>query len=265
MTEASTWWSTTGTGDGPSGGYTRDQHFAFWRRLFVGDNYASQGPLKGYLGELAVTAGTGKVTVAPGGAIVYGIPYANDANVDVTIPTPTSATRIDRIVLRASWSAQTVRITRIAGTEGGGAPSITQTPGTTYDVKLAQVSVTPGGVITVTDERQYCRFATEVATENLADAAVTYDKLGLGSVTNRGNVKQRVEGGFSAVAQGGSTINFSAAFGSAPAVVAVAQDTSQCKVAVISSRTTTGFTVRVYNTSGSDVGGNIYWLAIGQD
>jgi len=73
----------------------------------------------------------------------------------VVIPSPTVSTRIDRIVLRKSWVAQTVRITRIEGIEGGGAPALTQTDGTTWDIPLYQVSITTGGNITLTDERVY--------------------------------------------------------------------------------------------------------------
>jgi len=181
MGEFSLFWPTGTTGDGAST-YADSQLFAWLRRTFNGDNYAAQGPLVGYSGELAVTPGTGKVTIATGAAYVYGIPYELDASLDVTIPTPVANTRIDRIVLRASWTAKTVRVTRIAGTEGAGVPAITQNPGSLYDVPLAQVSVTTGGVITVTDERQFCRFATEVATENIADGAITAAKIGGGAV-----------------------------------------------------------------------------------
>jgi hypothetical protein len=98
------------------------------------------------------------VAVNTGAALVYGFYYFNDASVNVNIPTPASATRIDRIVLRASWSAQTVRITRIAGSEGSGsAPAMTQTANTTWDIPLANVSITTGGVIAVTDQRTYVK------------------------------------------------------------------------------------------------------------
>ena len=182
MSESSIFWPTGTVGDGAST-YTDTQLFAWLRRTINSDNYASQGPLVGYGGELAVTGAAGSVNIATGAAYVYGIPYESDAVVNVAIPTPTTSTRIDRIVLRANWTAKTVRITRIAGTEGAGAPAITQTPGSIYDVKLAQVSITTGGVITVTDERQFCHYATRMATENLDDAAVTTAKIADGAVT----------------------------------------------------------------------------------
>ena len=56
------------------------------------------------------------------------------------------------MVLRAGYVAKTV-IALLAGAEGGAAPALTQTDGTTWEYSLAQVSITTGGVITLTDER----------------------------------------------------------------------------------------------------------------
>lgn len=111
-----------------------------------------------FLDELAKFVATGSaspVAIGTGRALVYGTWYENDAGVNVVIPTPAASTRIDRIVARKSWAAQTVRITRIAGTEGAGAPAITQVAGTTWDMPICQVSITTGGVITITDERDF--------------------------------------------------------------------------------------------------------------
>lgn len=105
--------------------------------------------------NLAVTSvGTSPVSVDTGAAICWGTWYKNTASVNIAIPTPGGATRIDRIVLRKSWSAQTVRAVRVAGTEGGGAPALTQTIGSTWEIPLAQVSITTGGTITITDQRE---------------------------------------------------------------------------------------------------------------
>jgi predicted phage gp36 major capsid-like protein len=80
------------------------------------------GIIAGVGGELAVSGTASPLTVASGAAFVNGKFYRNTASVSVAVPTPTSATRIDRIVLRADYTAQTVRITRLAGTEGSGSP-----------------------------------------------------------------------------------------------------------------------------------------------
>jgi hypothetical protein len=156
MSESSFGWTTSNVGDGPSGGYSSATYTTFQREMFT-TNPAAESVLYGIGGSLGVTGASSPVSVASGDAIVYGYPYRSDAATSVTIPTPTSATRIDRIVLRAVWSTQTVRITRIAGTEGGGTPALTQTANTTWDVPLANVSITTGGVITVSDQRTFVK------------------------------------------------------------------------------------------------------------
>jgi hypothetical protein len=187
MGESSRFWSTTGTGDGTGSGYTADNMFEVWRALFAGRNSTNlAGVVPDYQNKLAVSGTSSPVAVATGAAVVYGIPYFNTASVNVTVPTPATATRIDRIVLRASWSAQTVRITRVAGVEGGGAPSLTQSAGVTWDMPLATVQVTTGGVVTIADEREYVALVPDggIATAKLADLAVTTAKIADGAVTS---------------------------------------------------------------------------------
>lgn len=127
-------------------------------KMFI-TNPATEGVLYGVGNNLATAGASSPVAVNTGSALVYGIWYENDASVNVTIPTPASNPRIDRVVLRASWSAQTVRITRIAGTEAASptAPALTQTANTTWDIPLYQVRITTGGAITLTDERAYVK------------------------------------------------------------------------------------------------------------
>lgn len=176
MTEQSGFWDSTGTGDGAVGGYTETQLYQHLEALFLRTK-ASECVLKNFLNALAVTGATSPVAINTGAAVVAGFWYINDASVNIAIPTPAVSTRIDRIILRVSWSAQTVRLVRLAGTEGGAAPTLTQTLNTTYEVSLAQVSITTGGAITLTDERQYAKFNTEVDTNTLADDAVTFAKM----------------------------------------------------------------------------------------
>ena len=157
MAESSRFWTTNGTGDGTGSGYTTANWAEFVRQTMT-TSPASEGVLYGILNSLAVSGTSSPVSIASGSAIGYGYFYTNDSAATQAIATPTTATRIDRIVLRASWAAQTVRITRIAGTEGSGsAPAMTQTAGTTWDIPLATVSITTGGVITVTDARTFCK------------------------------------------------------------------------------------------------------------
>lgn len=144
MAEYSRPWSGTTPGD--AGPYS-DEHWAeIWSRMWV-ENRATQGIVQGVMNSLAVTGSVSPIAVDTGAAMVDGNYYANNTSVSVSIPTPTSAARVDLIVLRKSWSAQTVRITRIAGTEGSSAPNPVQVDGVTWDIPLAEVQIETDGSI----------------------------------------------------------------------------------------------------------------------
>ncbi len=126
--------------------------------LSVRGDVATQGPVRGILDELEVTGTSSPVSVASGWAWVKGKLYINTSAKSITVPTPTGATRIDRIVLRLDFTASpmTCEAVRLAGTEGSGTPpALTQVDGTRWEISLAQVSITTGGVITVTSERAF--------------------------------------------------------------------------------------------------------------
>lgn len=155
MAQTSGFWTTSGAGSGDQvAGYTQ-AHFskALGITAAVG---RKDGVAAGYLNGLALTSTTNQVTVGTGGALVDGKWYENTASVDTTIVSSgAGTTRIDRIILQADWSAFTVRIVRLAGTDAASptAPALTQTSGTTYEVSLCQVLVNSAGAVTVTDER----------------------------------------------------------------------------------------------------------------
>lgn len=153
MAEISWYWGGSSTGDAANAPYDDDEFSDIWRKLFQLDR-TTMGYISGYLSELALaTPDNLTVRVASGAALVDGKLYENDSNFDISIPTPSGSTRIDRIVLRKSWADQEVRLFRIGGVEGGGAPAITQTDGVTWDIILAEISVTTVPVITLTDQR----------------------------------------------------------------------------------------------------------------
>lgn len=183
MAEDSFWWTTGGAGDG-SATFTRVDLKIVAQVL--GACHGFEGVAPDFLNEFAGSVpGANTFRVASGGALVDGKPYHNTANVDVTIPSAVGGgnTRIDRVVLRASWSAQTVRITRIAGTDAASPtpPAITQTSETTYDIKLFQVLVDTSGVVTIEeDERVWAR----VLTGGLADGVLSADSEGRGKMAD---------------------------------------------------------------------------------
>lgn len=155
MAERSRPWDGTVTGD--AGPYSDDQWTDVWKQW--APIIASQGVLRNQLNEfdLSSVAAT-PVSVASGRALVNGIWYENDAAVSVAIPTPGANPRVDRIVARADWVLQTVRITRVAGAEAASPvpPALVQIDGTTWDLPLWQVHATTGAVLTFfRDERSY--------------------------------------------------------------------------------------------------------------
>lgn len=154
MTQTSYPWGGTTVGDGALAPYTDDEWSDIWRKVRTTDR-TTQGVLPDYASELAVSnpAGT-TIRVASGAAIVDGKFYENDTNADFSVTAPVSGTNYYRVVLRKSWSAQTVRLALI-GPNTVGAPALTQTDGTTWEIALATVSITSTNTVTVTDTRTY--------------------------------------------------------------------------------------------------------------
>lgn len=292
MAETSYGWTTNGTGDGTSGGYTQAQASIVFDVLAACN--AFEGVAPGYLSGLAGSVpGANTARIASGGGLVDGKPYNNTANVDVTIPSASGGgnTRIDRVVLRADWAAQEVRITRIAGTDAGSptAPAIIQTTGTTYDILLYQALVDTGGTVILTDERT---FAAVAITAGLANDIVDDTKVG-----NRVPQYYRRQGGSSGswIAQGttdyvpGSVRMQSGAVAVSIGAADLFQDISitfatafsnHCQlffgygvineklyVPVITTQGTTGFTVRLWrpSTAAGAIAGTLYWLAMGPE
>jgi len=184
MAEWSLGWTTNGTGDGVAGGYTESQWT--FKELFnwVGDA-ADEGVFRGS-NELAVSASGGSaspVSIAAGAGMASGYFYYNSAAGTLNIPTPAGSTRVDRVVLQAHWGSQVVRFRRVAGAEGAGTPALTQSAGSVWEVPLATVSITTGGVATVTDGRVYVHPNIKLETGNLEDLTVTTAKIVNSAVT----------------------------------------------------------------------------------
>jgi hypothetical protein len=125
--------------------------------------WLSDGVFKGVLNELQVYGDSSGmlVKIRSGHAWVRGHYYLNDAEVTQPI-TAAHATlsRIDRIVLRIDYAANTIRIALLTGTAASSpvAPALTQND-TTYEFLLANVAVGSAVVLiaagNVTDQRTY--------------------------------------------------------------------------------------------------------------
>ena len=181
MAEWSGKWTTNAAGSGDQvSGYTQAYYQILYEVLAACLGFEGVAP--GYLNELeGSVTGANTVEINTGGALVDGHVYQNGAAEEVNIPNAVGAgnTRIDRIVLRCDWSAYTVRLTRIAGTDAGtpSAPAITQNSGTTYDILLYQALVNTSGDVTLTDERTMTTLTDEsVETSMIQDEAVTPGK-----------------------------------------------------------------------------------------
>lgn len=173
MTETSYYWADINIGDGSLSPYDDDEFSDIWRILFQRDR-TTQGPIDDYLNELEVTnpAGT-TITVDTGAALVDGKLYTNSSSVSNVIAAPAVATRYDRVVLRKSWAAQTVRVAILTGVEGGGVPALTQTDGVTWEIPLATVQITIASAITITDEREMSRSPLGVETNSAMELIET--------------------------------------------------------------------------------------------
>jgi len=151
MTEKSFIWDAAGGGDESphSESDTAD--------LFAAITGKSSGVLPGVLSELTPSVNGSDIRVAIGWAIVDGHPYRNDTQKDTTVVQPLVGTTGRRLVLRCDWAAQTVRITEISSPDGTAAiPAVTQSPGSTYDVKLCSYTVSTSRVIaSFVDERDW--------------------------------------------------------------------------------------------------------------
>jgi hypothetical protein len=165
-----------GTGD--CGPYSANAYDDWLQKLFCSDA-TDECVIANSGNELAVTGAATPLSINTGSALVAGKWYNNSASSTLAIATPAGATRIDRVILRADYAAQTVRLVLLAGAEGGAAPALTQTDGTTWEVSLAQASITTGGVVTVTDERGYLVFNTKfgasvISATNIANRTRTF-------------------------------------------------------------------------------------------
>jgi hypothetical protein len=175
MAQLSGFWNTGGATGDQQTAYT-ESHWATALKILAG-SAGFEGVASNFKNALAGTVtGVNTVSINTGGAVVDGKWYHNDSALSVNIPSAsgTGNTRIDRIVLRCSWSGYDVSIYRIAGTDAASpsAPALTQTSGSTYDIPLYQALVDTAGTVTLTDERTLALPEVDDVTLEIANGAI---------------------------------------------------------------------------------------------
>lgn len=262
MAERSIPWAGIITGD--CGPYT-DADWSIVQSI-LGACSRWEGVASNYLNSLTGSVGgANTVNIASGGALVDGKVYQNTDAVAVNIPSAVGGgnTRIDRIVLRANWTAQTVRITRIAGVDAGSptAPAITQTSGTTYDVMLYQALVDTGGTVTLTDER-----VTTSLTVMRQGAAGNWGENDGSSNFSLVGINVGIQVGCALSGANPITVTFPRAFAVKPLVFVTAVNFPPgYQVGVLNATSATTCTISAMQTTSGDYVGNLFlnWMAIG--
>lgn len=287
MSERSIFWTTGTSGDGASP-YTQADLFSWLKRTLI-RSVTTEGVHPGVGGELAPTVSSNTVTIAAGAALVNGIPYENTSPLAVVIPVPTLGTTGHRIVLRADYSAHTVRITHLASNDGVAViPNKEQADNTRWDIDVCSLTITTGGVISLTDLRQFLHFNSKVSNSNLDNDSVDDTKVGArvpqfvkrqgGSTTNwslagtttytpgavvqqAGAIQVAMNG-----ASGAQSVTFPQPFSQPPIVFLTAQDGPAALVVLAANITTTGFLIQAETNSGTVyLGVSVSWLAIGAE
>jgi hypothetical protein len=141
---------------------------AQWSKM--AQNWLATGVIKAYLNELQVYAdSTGMQTkVKSGAAWIKGHYFDSDAEEVIAIGSADSTNpRIDRVIIRLDWTANTIQLAVLQGTPAVSptAPALTQNTAK-WEISLAQVrvnaTVTTIAATNVTDERTFSKNANAV-------------------------------------------------------------------------------------------------------
>lgn len=152
-------WDGTAVGDAAVlAPYSSDEWDNIWECLFDSGRSGHEdfGVVAGYWNELLVAGVASPLGIDAGAALVHGKWYQNTTPATLVVPNPAGATRYDYVVLQSDFVAQTIRIALHQGVEGAGVPpALTQNDGTLWEIPLAIINTTVGGVITVADDRHF--------------------------------------------------------------------------------------------------------------
>lgn len=269
MTEKSYYWDGTTVGDASLAPYDEDVISENWDKLFQLDRTV-QSVIAGYESELEVSNPSGQtIRVANGAALVDGKFYETDAAVDFAGATPGGGdTNYYRVVLRKSWSGQTVRLVLLSNLAGAGYPTVTQTDQTTWEVGIARVLINDAGTVTVTDDRVYSKSPlARIIDERQGGSSTVWSTAGSSNyppplVTVQVGTRTSATG----ATDGEISITFPTAFSDEPVVLAQCYDGAglYSYTCVIKSITSSGFVgVVVLGDNTKTNGVDVYWMAIG--
>lgn len=151
MTETSYPWQGTVTGD--AGPYSHIDWGVAWGHLhnsparIPGNEDAgvlqNSAEMPGFGLQASPTApASGSIDIGPGAALVDGTLYLSDDTENIVFASNASgSTRIDTVVLRKNYTAQTIRLAVVQGTPAATPvpPTLTRTAGTLWEVPLVDV------------------------------------------------------------------------------------------------------------------------------
>lgn len=152
MTQTSAPWEGLLVGDAINAPYSALEWAAFWNKLHgVGSSYPNYGIVPGtgdgtYDSLQVFTSSGAVIEVKPGSALVNGQLYTSSAAEQLTVAANASGNaRIDTAVLRADYTAQTIRLVLKQGTPAASParPSLTQSA-SLWEIPLADVAVANG-------------------------------------------------------------------------------------------------------------------------
>lgn len=267
-----------GISSGHSGPYTADAASLILEGL-INSYFANREGIIPWGDLWAPTFGSNNVSVGSGMASVKGRIVRSDSAVNISLPRPTTAARIDLIVLRISWATKLASVTRIAGAEGGSAPAPVQVYGTTWDLPLYSVRVPVSGSIVVhNDLRRYGRGLVPLNMRIGASPTEWNSAVGTGNQPTQFPVYPYVQGGvesfnslYLTVNEANTTIVFPEPFDYSPFVLVTPEctdpfDVGACVVvANIVTVTSTEVTIHFKNIAGYEYDFFVFhWLAIGQ-
>lgn len=177
-------------GDATEAPYSADEWSLIWSKINGFASRANYGVIFGYdngtnfsLEVTQVTVASANVEVKQGAAQVTGTLYWSTATETLAIAANASGNaRIDTVVLRKDYVAQTIRLVVRQGTPAASPvpPTLTQSAGTTWEIPLADIAVANGfSAITnanITFRHEFCNVGNGSFIDNvLNNSGVTLE------------------------------------------------------------------------------------------